>query len=202
MINTILFDMDGVLFDSRGDAIARFREVLDDFGFKFPDEREEIVLRGGTDPQIIRELIPGLDEKTVFGMAKQAAELTSPLKHLKINPGVKEALIKLSKTHKLGLVSNDGRPNVMRKLAKFDATGFFPVIITADDGVKPKPDAEPLNRALELLGAKKEESIYIGDNEVDKLAGEAAGVLTIVRCNFHEDKNFFKKELFEIIKRS
>ena len=202
MINTILFDMHGVLFDSRGDAIARFREVLEDFGFPFPEEREGVVLKGGTDPQIITELIPGLDEKTVSGMAKRAAELTSPLKHLKINPGVKDALEKLSKTHKLAVVSNDGRPNVIRKLAKFDVTGFFPVIITADDGVRPKPDAEPINKALEMLGAVKENALYIGDNEVDRLAGEAAGVLTIVRSNFHEDKNFFKKELFEIIRRS
>ncbi len=200
MLRAILFDMDGVLFDSRGAASARFREVLDEFGFEFPEEREGVVHRGGTDPQIINGLIPDLDEATVLGMAKRAAELTSPLKHLKINPGVKEALAKLSKTHKLAIVSNDNRLNVERKLRKFDLFGYFQAIITADDGMKAKPEAEPIIKALERLGAKKEEAIYIGDNDVDRLAGEAAGVRTVVRDNLHEDKNFFRKELFELIK--
>ncbi|MFH0817982.1 MAG: HAD family hydrolase [Candidatus Micrarchaeota archaeon] len=200
MIKAILFDMDGVLFDSRGDAIARFRTVLDDFGFKFPEELEGVVLKGGTDPQIIKELLPELDEPTVIGMAKQAAELTAPLKNLKINPGVKEAIIKLSKTHKLAIVSNDNRLNVERKLRKFDLIGYFPVIFTADDGVNPKPRPEPILKCLKLLGVGKEEAIYIGDNEVDRLAGEAAGVKTIVRSNLHEDKHFFKKEIFELLK--
>jgi HAD superfamily hydrolase (TIGR01549 family) len=200
VIKAILFDMDGVLFDSRGDAIARFRTVLDDFGFKFPEELEGVVLKGGTDPQIIKELLPELDELTVIGMAKQAAELTAPLKNLKINPGVKDAVIKLSKTHKLAIVSNDNRLNVERKLRKFDLMGYFPAIFTADDGVNPKPRPEPILKCLKLLGVGKEEAIYIGDNEVDRLAGEAAGVKTIIRNNLHEDKHFFKKEIFELVK--
>jgi pyrophosphatase PpaX len=200
MINAVLFDMDGVIFDSREAALTRFKSVLKEFGFEFPKGRADFVNRGGTDPEIIKGLLPDVEQQKLALMSKRASELTAPLQHLKLNPGAKEAIIELSKTKKLAIVSNDNRPNIERKLEKFGLKCCFPVVVSADDVKKAKPDAEPIEKALKLLGAKKEEAIYIGDNEVDRLAGKAAKIKTIVRSNFHEGRNFFRKELFDIIR--
>ena len=119
MFKAILFDMDGVIFDSRDSASARFKEVLWKFGYEMPGEREAIVHKGGTDREILLGLLPDIGKRTLGKMVGMAAEITSPLKYLKLNPGAKEAIGKLSKTRKLAIVSNDNRPNVTRKLEMF-----------------------------------------------------------------------------------
>jgi HAD superfamily hydrolase (TIGR01549 family) len=145
--------------------------------------------------------VPGVGKEPLDRMEKRAASLESPLIHLKLNPGAKEAIVKLSKTCKLAIVSNDNRPNVEWKLQKFGLLEYFPVIVSANDVKRPKPDAEPIERALWLLGVKKEEAVFIGDNEVDRIAGERAKVRTIIRGNLHVDENFFFKEIFEVIRQ-
>jgi HAD superfamily hydrolase (TIGR01509 family) len=164
-----------------------------------PREREAIVHKGGTDREILLGLLPGIGKETLKKMVGMAAGITSPLKYLKLNPGAKEAIRRLSKTRKLAIVSNDNRPNVERKLEMFGIRKYFPVIVTENDVKKAKPDAEPLLKAMELLGVKREESVYIGDNEVDRLAGKAAGVKTIIRTDLRGDREFFKKELMKIV---
>ena len=44
---------------------------------------------------------------------------------------------------------------------------YFEVIVTADDTTKHKPDPEPLNIALEKLGAAPENSVMVGDTMFD-----------------------------------
>lgn len=200
MIKAVLFDMDGVIFDSREAARVRFKTVLEEFGFEFPNEKAGVVNKGGTDSDIILGLVPAVDKQKLVLMVKRASELTSPLEHLRLNPGAKEAIAELAKTRKLAIVSNDNRPNLERKLTKFGLRNYFSFIVSADDVKNAKPDAEPILKALNLLGVKKEEAIYIGDNEVDRLAGKAAGINTVVRNNLHEDSSFFGKEIFEILK--
>ena len=56
----------------------------------------------------------------------------------------------------------------------------FDVVVTINDVMKPKPDPEGIEIILKQLGIPKEKTIYIGDREVDKIAGERAGVKTVL----------------------
>lgn len=56
---------------------------------------------------------------------------------------------------------------------------YFPVIITPLDVKNPKPDAEPVFKALECLGLTHDRAVMIGDSPVDILAGKNAKVKTI-----------------------
>ena len=55
---------------------------------------------------------------------------------------------------------------------------FFDVIVTKDDVRMTKPHPEPILQAAKKLGCKPNEILYIGDSEVDIVAGKAAGVMT------------------------
>lgn len=57
--------------------------------------------------------------------------------------------------------------------------GLFDVIVTADDSDRHKPDPEPILLALGRLGARSEETAFVGDAPFDIRAGRAAGVTTI-----------------------
>ena len=49
-------------------------------------------------------------------------------------------------------------------------------MITSADTVKHKPYPEPILAAVEKLGARPEESVYVGDTVNDLRAAKAAGV--------------------------
>jgi pyrophosphatase PpaX len=51
-------------------------------------------------------------------------------------------------------------------------------IVPADEVTNPKPHPEPVLRALEISGAKPEETVFIGDSRHDMESGRAAGVKT------------------------
>jgi len=65
-------------------------------------------------------------------------------------------------------------------LNRFNLYGFFDTIDTKDDVKNTKPHPEPILKAVERLGCKPENCLYIGDNEEDITAGEAAGVTTVL----------------------
>ena len=52
------------------------------------------------------------------------------------------------------------------------------VIVGADDVLNPKPHPEPVEKALELMGASREDAVYVGDSVHDMESGRAAGVRT------------------------
>ncbi len=51
-------------------------------------------------------------------------------------------------------------------------------MITLDEVTHAKPHPEPIEKALQELGSSAEESIMVGDNHHDILAGKNAGVLS------------------------
>jgi pyrophosphatase PpaX len=55
---------------------------------------------------------------------------------------------------------------------------FFEVIVAYDHVTNVKPDPEPIFKALEQLESAPEESIMVGDNYHDILAGKNAGTTT------------------------
>jgi pyrophosphatase PpaX len=52
------------------------------------------------------------------------------------------------------------------------------VIVGADDVTHPKPHPEPVRTALERLGARAADAVFIGDSRHDIECGRAAGVRT------------------------
>jgi pyrophosphatase PpaX len=56
----------------------------------------------------------------------------------------------------------------------------FDMIVSINDVEKPKPDPEGLENIIKALNVKRERIIYIGDSETDRIAGEKAGVKTVL----------------------
>ena len=56
---------------------------------------------------------------------------------------------------------------------------WFEGVITAEDVERPKPDAEPVMRALDLCDEREPTmAVYVGDSVHDMKSGRAAGVTT------------------------
>ena len=93
--------------------------------------------------------------------------------------GVVAAVLRLKQRNKqLGLVTSKLKSGALRGLRVSGLEAAFTAVIGADDVTHPKPHPEPVLKALALLDAKPEETVFIGDSRHDIECGAAAGVKT------------------------
>ncbi len=101
------------------------------------------------------------------------------LTYTKMFDGVEEVLNELNeKKIKWGIITNKPRRFaegiVQNKLGKLKP----PFLICPDDVGTRKPEPDGLLHALTISSSKPENSIYIGDHQIDIKAGERANMLT------------------------
>jgi pyrophosphatase PpaX len=78
-----------------------------------------------------------------------------------------------------GLVTSKNLEEIANTLPRLEIAPYVDCIISADDVKHPKPDPEGLLKALTILSARPETTLYIGDTVHDMRAGKSAGV---ARC--------------------
>lgn len=94
-------------------------------------------------------------------------------------PGAEAALQLARASGHVGLVTNGSRRTQLEKLAALGIEDAFDVTLFADpdNGVHPKPDTVPFERALAALDASPGEAIHVGDSLAADVAGaNAAGI--------------------------
>ncbi|MBM3229502.1 HAD-IA family hydrolase [Candidatus Parvarchaeota archaeon] len=176
MLKAILFDIDGVLIDSKDSIITMFVEVLGSGGYAAARDEIEKALVGHTTAQILKNLATGITQVEVARMqSMMSARLPKSLTEFRPT-AILEAIPQLSKTYLIAAVSNR-RKSSHAILEHFGVRKYFGSIKTADDYL-PKPAPDMIRAALKELGASPFESLFIGDNEVDLEAGRAANVKT------------------------
>lgn len=75
-----------------------------------------------------------------------------------------------------GIVTTKFRYRILQILGRYGMTDSVDCIVGAEDVKEEKPDPEGLLLAIERLGVRKDETLYVGDSAVDAAAAERAGV--------------------------
>jgi len=90
-------------------------------------------------------------------------------------------LQKLHGRYKLGVVSNFAIPEcVTRLLQRQGLTEFFDVVVVSGAVNRRKPHPEIYQKALQKLGVKTEETVFVGDTvDADVQGAKAVGMKTI-----------------------
>jgi len=95
-------------------------------------------------------------------------------------PSTEKVLAKLSRRGlKLAAITTRSLRTSVRSLEMTGIAKYFDIIISAEDVSFHKPHPEPLLKALDVLGAKPEEAIMVGDTRADIMAGKNAGTKTV-----------------------
>ena len=90
--------------------------------------------------------------------------------------GILAALQLLSgKGYKMAVISNK-IDSAVKELNRDFFAAYIPVAIGDREGMKKKPAPDSLYEAMEQLGSKKEECLYIGDSDVDIETAKNAGI--------------------------
>lgn len=80
----------------------------------------------------------------------------------------------------LAVITSSIRSVVEPLLEKYGMEGLFDAVVCIEDTKHRKPHAEPLLKALELMGGTAERALMVGDTEKDILAGHNAGVDSVL----------------------
>ena len=205
-IDTILFDIDGTLIDTDEIIIASYREVFKRLrpDYKLTRE-EELSFLGPTlismfkkyfkeDFETCRHIYHDFFLKNMMKFAKVYDGAISLLEHLK------------NRGYKLGVVTSRLKFSANEVLEKFNLLSYFDIVIGLDDVINPKPSPEGINKAMNLLKSKIDNTIYIGDNKSDLIAGQSAKIKTGLvtwsrgRENHKENADFFIDSYHDFIK--
>ncbi len=77
---------------------------------------------------------------------------------------------------KLAIVSTKYRSRISEFLQREGLLEAFEVIVGGEDVLRHKPDPEGLQLAVERLGCRLQDALYVGDSVVDAEAAQQAGV--------------------------
>ncbi|WKA55939.1 pyrophosphatase PpaX [Planococcus shixiaomingii] len=176
-ITTLLFDFDGTLLDTNELIIQTFLSVL---GRHYPGRfsREEVLHFIGPS---LKQTFETIDPERTEELIEEYRTLNKTLHDDLVAEydGVPETMRLLkARGLKMAIVSTKRRETILHGLNLMGITDVFDVIIGLDQVNQPKPDPEPLELALELLGSTREEALMIGDNSHDIDGGKNAGVRT------------------------
>jgi pyrophosphatase PpaX len=177
-INTILFDLDGTLLDTREFIYQAFEHTFHCHELSVLSRPHLATLMGGSLESIYALLAPAHDPHRLCDTHRSFQE-----KHLDLAvlfPQVEATLADLyNRGMKMAVVTTRSKRTSLFTLQKAGIAGFFEVVVSGEDVTKLKPDPEPLRCALDKLQAAASQAVMVGDTEVDILAGKNAGLRTI-----------------------
>lgn len=176
-IKGVIFDCDGVLFESRAANLAYYNAVLTEFGEPpvLPHEVERAHLcHTAASPQVFATLL-GAERATAALATAASLDFRRFIPEMLPEPYLTETLAALAARFPLAVATNRG--NSMHEiLVHFDLAHYFHSIVTSRDVVRPKPHPDMLHLAARRLGLAEGELIFVGDSELDCAAAREAGV--------------------------
>jgi putative hydrolase of the HAD superfamily len=103
------------------------------------------------------------------------------MNYVRIDENAKAALEKLHLKYKLGIVSNFAIPECVSKLLeKHGLDVLFDAVVVSGAVNKRKPSPEIFQKALEKLGVKASEAVFVGDTvDADIQGAKSVGMKTI-----------------------
>ena len=184
-LKAVLFDMDGVLYDSMKWHAKSWKETMDEFDI--PSTPEEFYLYEGMvgshtiNHLMKREKGREATDKEVNAIYRRKTELFSEYNDGSLIPYAYDFV---KKVHEEGLtcavVTGSGQPTLIDKL-EHNFPGLFKKerMVTAFDVKHGKPHPEPYLMALQKAGLKPEEAIVIENAPLGVESAVAAGIFTI-----------------------
>lgn len=171
----VLFDVDGTLVDSAADICGAIQTILK--GTSRPDVPFDYLRSfiGRHLQDLFEELFPGIDQAGVDALVQRYRETYWAREHAQTRPypGVLEVLPSLP--GRKSTATTKGTPTTRIVLEKFGLLPHFDHV-QGTDGFPSKPKPDVILKALEGLGARPEDCLFVGDSAPDMEAGRAAGV--------------------------
>lgn len=184
-LKAVLFDMDGVLFNSMPNHAEAWHRTMAKFGFTL--SREEAYMHEGRTGAgtinivSLRERGHEATEEEIKQIYQAKSELFNQYPLAERMPGALEVLTKIKEAGLTPMVvTGSGQTSLLDRLNK-NFPGIFQreLMVTAFDVKYGKPNPEPYLMALKKGGLQPNEAIVVENAPLGVQAGVAAGIFTI-----------------------
>lgn len=176
---TYLFDFDYTLADSSRGIVKCFRTVLTRHGYSAISD-EAIKRTIGKTLEESFSILTGITDPTHLAALRQEYRLEADV-HMNANTRLFPDTLSTLKALKaegarIGIISTKYRFRIVSFLEEYLPEGFLDIVVGGEDVKAAKPSPEGVLFALEHLGSRPEDTLYIGDSTVDAETARNAGV--------------------------
>ncbi|MBQ8684992.1 MAG: HAD-IA family hydrolase [Clostridia bacterium] len=192
MYKTIVFDLDGTLLDTLDDLTSSTNAALAAFSLPQRTKAEVQSFVGNGIKNLIRRAIGAHDADLEAVLAAFRAHYQDHCEDLtKPYEGILDLLRALrARGAKLAVLSNKA-DFAVKRLADAYFYGLLDEAVGENEalGIRKKPAPDALYTVMEKLSASREETVYIGDSDVDIQTARNAGVDCIsVTWGFRDER--------------
>ncbi len=197
MFDTVIFDWDGTLADTRAAILHAFHEALAEVKADVPDEKITRLIGIGsaeTFRLILNSQDKEFDDPLIRALVATKIRIEIEVDdQVKLFPGVTELLLSLRGKVKLGLASMNNRAVINDLLEITRTKDFFAVTVTADEISRPKPDPEIFLKVAHAFASTPDKCVVVEDSVFGVKAAKAARMTCIAAAQ----GSYSRKELKE-----
>ncbi len=178
-LNSVIFDMDGVVVDGMPYHIESWKKALSTVGISVTD-LEIYLMEGMTGEETIKELTDkkkkSLSDESIRSVLKLKRKIFNDIFTVKLMKGSKELLLELHRlNYRLALVTGT-RLEVVKKVLQMGLEDVFNIVITGEMVSNGKPNPEPYLKAVNELGVNKENCLVVENAPAGIESAKTAGL--------------------------
>ena len=183
MINGVIFDMDGLMFDTERMWATFWEPALAALGLEYKEGLAEAErgTAGETSRNIVRQFYgEDCDANAIIDSLHRVAdeEFQKPVPK---KPGLDELIAYLEAQHIPMVVASSSRmASILRHLNNWHMTDHFKALISGEQFSASKPDPEIFLLAAEKLGTDPAHTLVLEDSYNGVRAGAAGGFVTVM----------------------
>ena len=192
MIDTIIFDLDGVLIDSKDVHFKSLNMAIKKCGINYQINYEDHLNEFDGLPTVIKLKI--LNERGCFNpkfnkkiqLYKEKFTTLELSKKIKYSKEIYEMFKKLSESYKLGVATNAVQKTLNLTLKKLRIDKFLTSAISTKNLKNPKPHPEIYIRSFLNLNCNPKNTLIIEDSHFGRIAAKDSGAILMPIKNLKE----------------
>jgi len=181
----VLFDMDGVIYDSMPNHAKSWHEAMKKYKIDMPlsDAYKYEGMRGVETIKLLTRRQKGkeVSDEEAAAMYAEKSKIYAGHQDAAIMPGIHELMCKIRDMGmKIVVVTGSGQKTLLDRVVNdFKGLVSEELMVTAKDVTHGKPDSEPYLKGMEKAGIQPWEGIVVENAPLGVRAGVAARIFTI-----------------------